>query len=542
MTARRPTKFDGQRRAARVASALAGACCVAAVCACSSDQKKETPLTREQALDPENCRGCHADYYNEWSASMHAYAARDPVFLAMNRRGQAETNGALGNFCVQCHAPMAVRQDLTQDGLNLESLPASALGVTCYFCHNTVDVIGTHNAPLTLDPNDPIALRGGISDPLSSAPHHSSASGLLTGSDPSSATLCGACHDIQLQSPPGPPPTDGAPVELERTFQEWQGTVFAPGHNTLNPNGVTCGGCHMPVPARGAVGAIAPGAPATRKLHDHLFPGVDVALDGSPSEPNQSAVQGFLDTVLRVKRLCVEYQDDPTDRQRIRLLVDFDNVGAGHFWPSGAAQDRRAWVDVRVLVDDALVYSSGKLDAGTDVTTSSDPDLWLLRDETKKTDGSPAHMFWDVASITPGTIPGAVTSVVGAPGYDGTHVIREYPRDSTSWITAPYDQTRLRVEVRMNIQAVGYDVLDDLVASGHLDAGTRSAVTSIVLHPNQAFARQDLIAQDPGYARFNDLTFEWSALSLSSPYFAGAAPQSLGTVDMLCAGMTRATQ
>ena len=40
--------------------------------------------------------------------SMHAYAADDPVFVAMNKRGQRETNGALGTFCVQCHAPMAV--------------------------------------------------------------------------------------------------------------------------------------------------------------------------------------------------------------------------------------------------------------------------------------------------------------------------------------------------------------------------------------------------------------------------------------------------
>ena len=35
----------------------------------------------------------------------------------------------------------------------------------------------------------------------------------------------------------------------------------------------------------------------------------------------------FLETTLRVARLCVEYQTDPADRQRIRVLVDLDNVG-----------------------------------------------------------------------------------------------------------------------------------------------------------------------------------------------------------------------
>ena len=52
---------------------------------------------------------------------MHAYAADDPVFLAMNRRGQREAG--IGDFCVQCPRPMAVRTGATTDGLNLDSLP-----------------------------------------------------------------------------------------------------------------------------------------------------------------------------------------------------------------------------------------------------------------------------------------------------------------------------------------------------------------------------------------------------------------------------------
>ena len=73
--------------------------------------------SRAELLDPATCAACHAKHYDEWSASMHAYASRDPVFLAMNRRGQEETSGALGSFCVNCHAPMAVREGATVDGL-----------------------------------------------------------------------------------------------------------------------------------------------------------------------------------------------------------------------------------------------------------------------------------------------------------------------------------------------------------------------------------------------------------------------------------------
>ena len=81
---------------------------------------------------------------------MHAHAADDPVFLAMNARGQADTGGELGDFCVTCHAPMAVRLGLTEDGLNLDDVPQYAKGVTCFFCHSVDSVEGDHNAQLRI--------------------------------------------------------------------------------------------------------------------------------------------------------------------------------------------------------------------------------------------------------------------------------------------------------------------------------------------------------------------------------------------------------
>jgi hypothetical protein len=309
----------------------------------------------------------------------------------------------------------------------------------------------------------------------------------------------------------------------------------------------------MAAPARGATGSIFPSGPKTRNLHDHSFPGVDIALAASPDGPqsaqpdpgaslesSDSAVQRFLETSVRVARLCVEYQADPADRQRIRLLIDVDNVGAGHAWPSGAAQDRRAWADVRVLVDDQVVYTSGEPAAGTDVLANSDPDLWLLRDRAMKSDGSEARMFWDVASITPGTIPGPITRVVGAPGYDATHAVRAFPLALDSWIPAPFDPARLRVELRLRVQAIGYDVLDDLVASGHLDQAIRDAVTDRTLLLNRSLSRPELALQTPELSRFASVSFEWSAFSLSSPYFAAPVTRSMGTTELSCAGMNRA--
>src|SRR5439155_8964026 len=92
---------------------------LAAAAACTSSSKTEPTLARAELLKPETCKTCHQDHFREWSGSMHAYASDDPVFLAMNKRGQRETAGALGAFCVNCHAPMAVREGATKDGLNL---------------------------------------------------------------------------------------------------------------------------------------------------------------------------------------------------------------------------------------------------------------------------------------------------------------------------------------------------------------------------------------------------------------------------------------
>src|SRR5438105_1468035 len=94
-----------------------------------------------QLQDPTTCKQCHPTHFTQWQGSMHAYASVDPVFVAMNKRGQRETNNALGTFCVQCHAPMAVALNET-DGTDYDpaKLTPQTNGITCYFCHDVTKV------------------------------------------------------------------------------------------------------------------------------------------------------------------------------------------------------------------------------------------------------------------------------------------------------------------------------------------------------------------------------------------------------------------
>ena len=403
-------------------------------------------LSRDEMLDPETCRVCHQTHYADWSLSMHAYAADDPVFLAMNRRGQRETNGQLGTFCVNCHAPMAVRDQQTTDGLNLSSLPQKYKGVTCFFCHSISSVEGTHNAALTVSSD--LAMRGEYSDSLPNAAHTGNYSRLHDRDELDSAKACGSCHDIVVAQ-------TGA--FIERTSCEWSHSAF---NTPVSQGGQTCVQCHM-VESNGAIAQV-PNAPV-RRYHSHDFPGVDVALGPSLADGGveTTAVRQFLASSLH-GALCV------TQQGGIRTIVD--PVFLGHDWPSGAAQDRRAWAEVIAYSGGSVIYQSGVVADGTPVVgVQNDPDLWLMRDQMFDAQGNPVDMFWQAASTKANEIPALATFDQLDPRFYETHVEQVYPRSGTNPMSLP--QMPDRVTFRMRLQPVGLDVLNNLVDSGDIDPG-----------------------------------------------------------------------
>jgi hypothetical protein len=379
-------------------------------------------LDRAALLDPQTCGQCHPDHFREWSGSMHAYASDDPVFRAMNRKGQADTNGQLKAFCVNCHAPMAVQEQATTDGLNLDSVPAKLKGVTCFFCHTVDAVNGTHDNPLHLATD--LTMRGAISDPQATG-HRAMYSALHDRDQTQSSSLCGACHDVV--TPHG--------ATLERTFAEWQASAFAtPGE------GSPCGQCHMNQST--ALQPIATGGP-NRRAHSHTFPAVDLALTDFPEKNAQrQQVQELLDSTLQTA-LCV------ADLGGVRVLAD--NVAAGHGFPSGAAQDRRVWFELHAYSNGQQIYETGAPDAG------ADPDLWMLRDCIFDAQGTQVEMFWQAASFESNALPGLATFDMSDPRFYETHRVQQFPRNGG--FLKPD-----RVTMTVHLQAIGSDVLAELDA------------------------------------------------------------------------------
>jgi len=413
----------------------------------------QEPLTGAELLDPKRCQPCHPEHYDEWAKSMHAYASEDPVFIALNQKGQRETEGELGDFCVQCHAPVAQRLGLTSDGLNLSALPSYAQGVTCAYCHQVSEVTGEHSNQLTWA-NDGV-MRGPLRTLTGGRAHRSKYSPHLDRSDLSSSDLCGACHDIV--TPTG--------LHLERTYWEWRQTLF----NDEDPRyRNTCNDCHMPrVQTEGG-----------RRRSSHLMPAVDVHLTPHPGrEEQRDAVLAELRyTVLT--ELCVLV----SELGGAELEVTLENISAGHRFPSGAALDRRVWVELSAWsAEGALLWESGRGELDQPVSAWGG-DTWLLRDQAFNRLGEPSHSFWELTDVTRGTLPGPSPLIAPMPVED-THVTRAY-RFGTDGVVA-------RVELKVWMRPIGLELLQELIEGGDLSAEVLSFSTVLELEGASKIWRPD---------------------------------------------------
>lgn len=451
---------------------------ILALAACSDD----TPVKSIAELqDPATCMQCHPKHYDDWAMSMHAYAADDPVFVALNKRGQRETGGALGTFCINCHAPMAVALG-TVDATNAASFDPKTLapgqrGITCYYCHQIEKVLDTHNnaTQIALDQT----MRGDIKNPVGNAGHHSAYSALHDGTR-NDSSLCGSCHDVVTPS--------GVP--LERSFQEWQTTIFAGTDPTVH---LACNSaCHM-TPNDDVVADDPNANVPLRKhgRHTHTFAGVDLAMIDWPGQDQLRAEnQAILDASIALigpkprssnvapGGICVP----PGPQFTVRL----DNLSAGHMFPSGAGQDRRAWLEVKAYdAANTLVFSNGVVPDGMDPpdrplgvappTGASSPWSGFFWDQTyadaAKTQR--AHFFWDVVAEDSNLLRPATTLDPNDPTYD---------HSTTSTFSVPGGTATIdRIEARVVMRPFAYDMLDALIASGDLDPAIRAKVQAYEL-------------------------------------------------------------
>jgi hypothetical protein len=238
---------------------------------------------------------------------------------------------------------------------------------------------------------------------------------------------------------------------------------------------------------------------------------VDLPLaEGAPGAERQAAgAQAQLDTTVRVD-VCVT----PRPGGASTIDVTLENVGAGHAFPSGAAHNRRAWVEVKAYAAGASepVYVSGVSPDDTEPDPAGDPDLWELREVARDADGAETDVFWRIASLDDPSrlILPAITSDPSSPDYYRSHATRTYPLAEGTSIDAAIE----RVTVRVRLRAFPRRLLDELVTRELLDPAVPTLVPTFDLLPNRHLAGLS------GLEDFGAVTFSYGPATRDSGLFA----------------------
>jgi nitrate/TMAO reductase-like tetraheme cytochrome c subunit len=328
------------------------------------------------------CKSCHAGGvdddgvefrpYGTWAGTMMANAMRDPLFLAALTVSEQDAPGS-GAYCIRCHSPKGfVKGNATGIGAALDEDDME--GVECEGCHRSIDAsvdqpalehdgqtiaglaafdsmapyIG--NARLIWDPRD---VRHG---PYSEAdsPAHAASPNTFS----SSSEFCGQCHEVlspakNLLTATGA--DTGLPFPLDTTYTEWKHSDYAaPG--SLQ----SCIDCHMPR-ANGiglTLSTFANSQPRDNPRM-HLFAGGNewgIAAVRAANPELAIAREAAFDAAAKATRALLErsvelaLSADPVaaGATSVNVKVRVTNL-AGHKFPTGYADGRRAFLQVELL-------------------------------------------------------------------------------------------------------------------------------------------------------------------------------------------------
>lgn len=294
---------------------------------------------------PSSGCGCHATLVDQWSASMHAQAIEDPVFLLKVTEAQLEAGTPVAIFCKRCHAPVG---NMTGDYDGTTSQVA-AEGITCMFCHQVLAVNGEPvNVALILQPD--LTRRAQLKDPQ--APHPAAYSQVHE-----TAEICGACHNVAH-------PTNG--THLETSYTEWAESPYA-------SEGVTCQDCHMsrePGFIGPSPGSAASGAPRRDNIYEMTFVGANVAQ--GPADASRALLQS-------AATIEVEIDEIVAPSTTASLTVTITNSGAGHYLPTGLTEVREMWLRVYAESEAGTVAELGERRFGTvlqDAKGNAPAEMW----------------------------------------------------------------------------------------------------------------------------------------------------------------------
>jgi hypothetical protein len=229
------------------------------------------------------CGECHADIYNSWKNSLHAFSMTDPIFDAAYMQALKVGGDEARKLCLQCHAPMAA-----QNGDYELKLGVTREGVSCDFCHTVTAVhLDDRETRFSVEPGP---VKRSVIKNTSSPAHDVAYSELHKTSE-----FCGGCHNFQ--APSG--------QLIMGTYDEWKNGPY-------RNSGVQCQDCHMALGGGKVVRAEIQESEAEIHLHDLIH-----------------------DTDQLRSALTIQIEGASRTASSLKVDVVVENVGSGHMVPTG---------------------------------------------------------------------------------------------------------------------------------------------------------------------------------------------------------------
>lgn len=111
-------------------------------------------LTAEEFPSAAKCASCHAEIYDEWRRSNHAYASISPMFHKFEQKINDLTQGSIANFCVRCHVSVGTTLKEPRHMPIWDRAQVSREGITCVTCHRVNEEFGKVNGERRMIPGN----------------------------------------------------------------------------------------------------------------------------------------------------------------------------------------------------------------------------------------------------------------------------------------------------------------------------------------------------------------------------------------------------
>jgi hypothetical protein len=475
-----------------------------------------------------NCAACHDDLVDDkgqdvsiqhdWSATMMAHAARDPVFqakFASEVKRNPSLEPVLESKCLHCHAPMA-SIDAAYDGEGLKLAADGGIldplnpyhdqamqGIGCTLCHQIEDNgdLGTATAfsgnftlP-TIDEKPQRSAYGPIASPVGGAmerwtgyrPEHAEHIG--------SSALCASCHNLHTPVVAVDGSVTGHEFPEQAVYSEWQQSDYA----DVGATPASCQDCHMQR-ADGVRVANRPGSLEPRDgFARHTFAGANTVVLGILDQNRDAlgvtathladaieANRAFLRGAARLELVSVE-----RDAASLTVGVRIINA-AGHKLPTGFPS-RRAWLDFAVKdASGQLLFRSGAVGEDGRITGVDDRTMplgysphhdliqWpgqvqVYESAMHDTDGAPTHTLLHAAGylkdnrlLPAGFDTAAATDDTRVVGRAATDPDFTSGSDIVTYRVPVTARGDLHVDVALHYQPLSAGFLDDLFRDADL--------------------------------------------------------------------------